>query len=115
MEAVPIETSLALSRTVSIGTTRLEAVPIETGLELSRTVSIGTARLEAVPFLLEHEVVGPVKGQGFDAGPRQVGARSLFFCGFSQLWDLFLGSRPAFLPSRPYLIIGSDLWTDFRF
>ncbi len=41
-------------------------------------------------------------GKGFDTGPPQVGAGSLSFCGFPWFWPFSLGSRPAFLPSRPY-------------
>ncbi len=36
---------------------------------------------------------------GFDTGPPQVGASFQSFCEFS---GFSLGSRPAFLPSRPY-------------
>ena len=45
---------------------------------------------------------GPQYGQGFDTGPPQVGAGSLSFSGFRCFWLFFLGSRPAFLPSRLY-------------
>ncbi len=41
-------------------------------------------------------------GKGFDAGPPQVEAVSLSFCTFLSSFRVSLGSRPAFLPSRPY-------------
>ncbi len=45
-------------------------------------------------------------GEGFNTGPPQVGAGSLnvsvVFVVFGCFWSFSLGSRPAFLPSRPY-------------
>ncbi len=47
-----------------------------------------------------------VYGKGFDAGPLEVGAGSPNIWSLFQdlFWSFPLGSRPAFLPSRPYAL-----------
>ncbi len=52
------------------------------------------------------------RGEGFDAGPPQVGAGSLSFRGFSRFLVVLLGLTAGF-PTLPALSYVADLWKVF--